>query len=578
MSRRASNGADILCATLSELNVDRVFGLPGTQNIALFEALRRSPIRPVLATHELAASFMANGYYRASGKPGVLVTIPGPGFTYSLTGLAEARHDSAALLHIVGQPARAPGTRFQLQAIDQRSVAQALVKRVYCVDRASDMARTLRTAHHHATSGEPGPVIVQIASDAWLESAELPARLSCTKRERQLDRQLPDLREISDLLQAAKRPILFVGQGGLGCAPELRCLAERFKMPVLTTPSARGVVPEDHSLALGLDYVRGEVLRLNELLHKSDLILALGCKFSHNGNGGSHLRLPPDRLIKVNTDAEALHAEYPAGWAIETSVEAAVERLLQVPEPDASPTTGWQPAELAEWRGRLRVTNGRAPREPRFPGLNPPSAATFFQMLRRAMPPESILVTDSGLHQVLVRRHYDVLSPRGLIMPSDFQSMGFGVPAALGACIAAPDRPVVAVVGDGGFLMTGLELLTAVREHLPLTVIVLNDGYLNLIRLQQNDQYGHSSAVTLRNPNFEAFAQSVGADYLHVEGDSEPMLSAAVRSSGVTLVEVTLGDSAAIRVRRGQSMARETVRAAIGPRGVAWFKRLLGRG
>jgi len=210
--------------------------------------------------------------------------------------------------------------------------------------------------------------------------------------------------------------------------------------------------------------------------------------------------------------------------------------------------------------------------EPVVHGVTPANAGAFFTALRRILPRNGIVVTDSGLHQGLVRRHFDVLAPRGLIIPSDLQSMGFGLPAAIGAKLAAPERPVVVVLGDGGFAMSGMELLTAVREKIPLTVIVFNDGRLNLIRLQQFSNFGRSESVDLMNPDFRAFATAVGAQYACVDGNAERVLRNSVNSALVTLVEVKVGDSPAIHLMRTKGLVRETARGALGPGVVRWIK------
>jgi acetolactate synthase-1/2/3 large subunit len=183
------------------------------------------------------------------------------------------------------------------------------------------------------------------------------------------------------------------------------------------------------------------------------------------------------------------------------------------------------------------------------------------------------VVTDSGLHQTLARRHLEVLSPRGLIVPSDFQSMGFGLPAAIGAKLAAPDRAVVAVIGDGGFAMSAMELLTAVRERIALTLVVFNDGQLNRIRLQQLAQYGHAAGCEILNPDFEAFANAVGVAYARGDGDVEGMLRTAIQRDSPTLVEVVLGDSAAIRVERARGLARGSARRALRSSPLRWLAR-----
>jgi acetolactate synthase-1/2/3 large subunit len=215
--------------------------------------------------------------------------------------------------------------------------------------------------------------------------------------------------------------------------------------------------------------------------------------------------------------------------------------------------------------------------EPVVCGVTPETAKSFFTSLRRALPRNGIVVTDSGLHQGLVRRHFDVFSPRGLSLPSDFQSMGFGLPAAIGAKMAAPERPVVAVIGDGCFAMSGMELLTAVREKIPLTVVVFNDGRLNLIRLQQFASFGRSESVDIRNPDFEEFAAAVGARYALVDGNADTILQSAVNSPHVTLVEVVLEDSREIYMTRAKGFTRDTVRKVLGPGMVRRVKRFIGK-
>jgi acetolactate synthase-1/2/3 large subunit len=208
-------------------------------------------------------------------------------------------------------------------------------------------------------------------------------------------------------------------------------------------------------------------------------------------------------------------------------------------------------------------------------GARPPTAAAFFTALRAALPRDGLVVADSGLHQTLLRRHFDVYASRGLVFPSNFQSMGFGLPAAIGARLAAPTRCVVALIGDGGFAMSGMELLTAVRERIPVTVIVLADGALNRIRLDQLARYGRPAHVELLNPDFEAFAAAAGAQYLRCEGDAESVLRHAIGSGEVTLVEVPLGDSDAIRRARIRGLAKSAARRALGPGPLAVLKRAL---
>ena len=578
MSDVGNTGSTILCRTLERLGVNCVFGLPGSQNISFYEALRRSSIRAVLATHELAAAFMANGYSRVSGRVGVLTTIPGPGFAYALAGLAEAYLDSAAVLYIVQKPHVSPGRKFALQAIDQKVIAGPIVKCIYEVERVADLARVVEQAYRTAQTGEPGPVLVQVAnsvfSDVLTKEDSRPAEEDSPAPP--LPAVVPELiEEAVQLLAVSPRVAIYCGQGCNGAAQQLRELAELLQSPVIPTRSARGVLPEDHPLSVVFNSDGGAVDALNGLFKRSDLILTLGCKFSYNGAAGFLLRIEKEKLIHVDASPAVLGANYPARLQILSDASEFLSRVLIHRETLKARSAGWNAGELAHWRERARAEAARGLPEPKVHGVVPPTPAGFFAALRRAMPADACLVTDSGLHQVLARIHFTVLLPRGLLVPSDFQSMGFGLPAAIGARLAAPERPVVALIGDGGLAMTGMELLTAVRENTPLTVIVFNDGALGQIRLQQLSAFGHSHATDLRNPDFALFAESIGVAYFLVDGDAENVLRRAVESKGVSLVEVVLGDSPAIHARRTKGLARETARRLLGPRIFQELKRRL---
>jgi acetolactate synthase-1/2/3 large subunit len=422
-----------------------------------------------------------------------------------------------------------------------------------------------------ARGGEPGPVLLEWTAPA-LEGATStgapPAR-------RRADPAPVGLAEAVRALAVAERPLLLAGQGCAEAAGRLSALAVALRAPVLTTGSGRGNLPEDHALAMGFELVRGGGAgAATELASRSDCVVVLGCKLGFAGTGGHTLRLPEDRLIRVDTSAEALAAGPPARHPVLATAEAFLDRALS-PGESLRPSR-WSAEELEGWRARFRAA---APHElePAVHGSRPATAAAFFAALRRALPRDGIVVTDSGLHQVLARRHLDVLAPRGLIFPSDYQSMGFGVPAAIGARLAAPGRPVVAVVGDGGFAMSGLELLTAAREGLDLTVVVFADGRLNRIRLEQLAAFGRTSAVDLVNPDFGAFAAAVGARHLVCDGDPDAALGEAIGARGVTVVEVPVGDTPRIHALRAQGIVRGAARRAIGPRLASFVRRAIRR-
>lgn len=558
------NGAELVCRTLQRLGADCVFGLPGTQNVELFEGLRVSGLRVIVATHELAAGFMANGYARASGRPGVVVAIQGPGFTYAVTALAEARHDSAPLLLVTGAPESS--RKFALQALDQAAVAGSLVKGVIRPDSPAGLVPAVERAFRLTREDEPGPVVLELPAE--VTGVDVPAAPPPAIAPEPAGVPEQGFAAVLERLGAARKPVFLVGQGGQGGAEALRVLAERLEAPVATTLSGRGVIPEDHPMAFAVDPGVSGVAGVNRLLAAADLVLALGCKLSHNGSVGFQLNLPQDRLVHVDASGEVLNANYPASLAFVADVPDLLERLAREPVSRSA----WGADELAVLR---REAVGPPPVEPRVHGVTPGTPAAFFAALRAALPRDAILTLDSGQHQMLARRHYRVLAPWGLIAPSDYQSMGFGLPAAIGAAAAAPERRVVALIGDGGFAMSGLELLTAVRERIPLTVIVFNDGVLGLIRDQQHREFGRAHGTLLHAPDYAGLAAAVGAGYALVDGDAEATFRSALGAAEPVLVEVRLGDSARQVEARAKGLARAVTRRALGPRLLQALKRLL---
>lgn len=554
---------EAVCTALEEQGITHVFGVPGTQMVQLFDALRKSRIRVVLAASETGAAFMANGRYRATGEVGVLATIGGPGFVWALPGVAEARQDSAALLHLVSAPAGPAGPLFRLQDVDQLRIARPLVKGVFTIASATDSSAVVREACRLALVGEPGPVVVQMGGEGpAVPGSPIPR-----------DPGQDELDAVGDLLSAweeARRPLLLVGQGALGATESIRSLAER-GVPVLTTPSGRGALPEDHPASLAFDPVRGGVEEVNELLARADIVVGIGCKLGYNGSAGFRLRIPESTFAHVDTDPGALGVRYSARLAVRASAEEVLPVLARrIPRsPD------WTVAELEPIVRRIRNPDTGHP-EPVVHGpRGRTTPADLLNWLGEALPRDCILVTDSGLHQNLVRRYYQVRAPRGLIFPSDFQSMGFGIPAAIGAAISEPARAVAAVVGDGGFLMSGMELATAVREGVELLVVVFNDGRLGQIRLEQLENHGWESAVRTPVLDLEHYAASIGARYLRYDRleSGTPLGEPGIP----TLLEVRLGDSWAMRRLALESRVKGRVRTVLGRRAVAWLRTVLGR-
>ncbi|MGD8922528.1 MAG: thiamine pyrophosphate-binding protein [Candidatus Zixiibacteriota bacterium] len=575
MSRKTCSGAELISLGLEKLGARVVFGLPGTQNVALFEALRSSHLRVVVPTSELAGGFMANGYARVTGKAGVLISIPGPGFTYAVTALAEARADSAAVVYIVAGIDEPSDHKFALQSIDHKAIVGSMVKRVIEIESAEDIAVSLGEAYYAALSGEPGPVAVLVSKSAMkgrtdredVDHLTGEIQLPTVSREK--------LTEARGLISQAKHPVLMLGLGAAGASDTIVELAEKLGCPVLGTCSGRGTIPEDHPLSCYYDYSAGNGDAVNALIEHSDLLVALGCKFSHNGSAGYNLHIPQEKLLHVDASEEVLGANYPAKLSIQASVESFVTDLLSG---SFDLTSEWKTQDIAEWKERFTTEmREQMPAMPVISGFDEQALSSFFSELGNQLPRNACMISDSGLHQVMSRNLFPVFAPRGMIIPSDYQSMGFGIPAAIGAALGAAGRPVVAVVGDGGFNMSGLELMTACKEQLNLTVIIFNDGHFGLIRNQQLNDYGQAFGTQLTGLDLESFADSVGAHYVRVESSIADAITLALSRPGVCIVELPLQDSPALKRRRVKSLLRERAVKVMGPSLVGRLKKFLKR-
>ena len=562
-------GNQLACATLERLGVKHIFGLPGSQNLGFFEALRASQIRTVLTSSETGAGFAANGYYRASGRVGVFTTIPGPGFMLALTPLAEARDDSAAVLYLVSAPAER--RKFALQAVDQPAIAAPLVKRIFLVERAAELASVIADAYNLALGGEPGPVMVQIAKSLWSESGEddqgsiaTTARIKCLANSAEIETLL-------NLLVPSQRPVIYAGQGCNDAPIALIRLAERLGAPVVMTRSARGVIPMDHRLALAFDFNGNGAHQFNELLHASDLVLVLGCKLGHNGSAGFSLDFPREKLVHIDSSAEVLGANYPCRAQIQADVPAMLEQLVENITRIAERSC-WADSLIAKFQEWESAEAGEQTIEPVLSGTTSKAVASFFRVLRNTLPADACVVTDTGTHQVLTTRYFKSMIPRGLIVPADFQSMGFGLPAAIGAKLALGDRPVIAIIGDGSIGMCGMELLTIAREKLRLLVVVFNDGALGQIRQQQLAQFGHAHASLLRCLSLQSLAEATGVKYFCLQGDAEGILRQAFETDGPALLEVVIRDSAEMKISAIKGRVRAEIRSKLNDSALLWLR------
>ncbi len=553
---------DVLTAALRECGIDTVFGVPGTQNLHLYECLRRAKLRCILATSETAATFMANGYYRASGKVAVTVSIPGPGFTYALTGLAQARADSAAVIHVMQINPAGDSKRFRFQELDLPHLTAPIAKGFIEITDAADIRKGVYEAWVLSRTGEPGPAVLTVTTNALVQRAEDVQQAEVPLPDEPSETQID---AVVELLSGNTKVAIFAGQGAFGGAAELRELATRFNAPVVTTSAGRGAIPESHPLSIDLDFTLGSVYSINDLFAECDVILALGCKFSHNGTAGFKLDFGPGKLIQVDTAATVLNAgNYQPDMRVQGDVRSFLQQLLTHTADMTIP--GFTTAELANRKSSLlALKREQISCEPSIRGYADGRFETLFAAMNELLDEQTILVTDTGLHQTITRVYAQINQPRQLITPSDFQSTGYGIPAGMGAAAARPDCRATILTGDGSFAIHALDLLEAMRQKLKIGVIVFNDKHLGSIRLQQINAFGDETSVAVTNPDYESLAQALHLQYFSL-ADGPDTLTAFFQSGQVSLLEVHVVDSPELKKIRARRKLRERIsRSPVAP-------------
>lgn len=558
----APSVADRLCRALQDAGAETVFTVPGTQNIGLLHQLARAGLKIVVAASELGAAFMANGYGRSGEKPAVLMTIAGPGITTAITGIAEAHHDSTPLLAIVVE-GRHSSRPFSLQALDLQTMLRPVCKAVRPLESSEDAADTFAGALSEIFRGEPGPVVLRIPAPLLSEDAAAAPRSAVEAAPAG-----GDYGEALTRLQSAKRPLFFIGAGSAGAADVLADIAQCAGIPVLTTCSGRGVLPDDHPFLCWYDFSFGSGPLLSRLIESSDFILAVGVKLTHNGTAGFALPLDSSKLVHVD--------QANAGRSLPSSLSITADALSfcrALHGELGEYLSAWDKAEIERLRRDLReeVAN-LAPAPPTLGGA---AAEEFFSQLQAAAPSDAIFCTDSGYHQVLARHYLQIKTPKSLLVPADFQSMGFGLPAAIGAAHANPHKRVVALIGDGGLLMSAGELAGACSRGAALTVIVFRDNWYGLIRLQQAAAFGATTSTELPQFSLAELARGLGASFVAL--DSLETFEASFNRPGVVVAELPVGKMPGLAASQARNAAKEQLRSLFGPRAVSTLKRMLGR-
>ena len=521
-------GAEIIWECLIREGVDVVFGYPGGAILPTYDAMTKYPqIHHVLTRHEQGATHMADGYARASGRVGVAIATSGPGATNMVTGIATAMMDSSPIVCITGQVGSKVLGTDAFQETDVTGVTMPITKHNYLVTRPGDIARALREAFYLARSGRPGPVLVDITKDAQQLATDFDWDAAAPR----LPGYRPALRALADeyqraleLINAAQRPVILAGQGVVkaGATAQLLEFAELARIPIATTLLGIGGVPASAALNLGMMGMHGEAW-VNEAIQQADLLIALGMRFDDRVTGNLKTYAPHAKKIHVEIDPSEVNKNVHVDVALLGDLREVLEELL--PEVRAGDRGDWLSAIEAS-KGDAAVRDIQA-----LPDHGHLYAAHVINDLWRATKDrDTIVVSDVGQHQMWEAQYYRHEQPRSLITSGGLGTMGFALPAAIGAKFACPGKEVWVVVGDGGFQMTSCELATIAQENLKINVAIINNAFLGMVRQWQEFFYDKRYAATpLTGPDFVKLADAYGLKGVRVT--ARPGVTAAVQDA-----------------------------------------------
>lgn len=508
-------GAQVIWEVLLREGVDTVFGYPGGAVLPTYDAMLDYPeIHHVLVRHEQGAAHMADGYARASGKVGVALATSGPGATNLVTGIATAMLDSSPIVCITGQVAGPLIGRDAFQEIDITGITQPITKHNFLVTHVEDIARTLREAFYIARSGRPGPVLVDITKDAQQATVDFvwddePVRLPGYRP--RLAALPESIQHAVEFIERAERPLVLAGQGIIfsGASEELMALVARTDMPVASTLLGLGGFPAHHPRSLGMMGMHGEAW-VNTAIQEADLLLSLGMRFDDRVTGKIEAFAPRARKIHVDIDPSEFNKNVKIDLAITGDLKEVLRALLPHLEPRTRP----------RWIRRIDDLKGdSAVRDiQHLPDSGHLYAAHVISDLCRVTGGEAIVVTDVGQHQMWEAQYYKHERPRTLITSGGLGTMGFALPAAIGARMARPDQEVWVIAGDGGFQMTAAELTTCKQEGLDINIAIINNGYLGMVRQWQELFHQRRYAATpMLSPDFVKLAEAHGLTGIRVE-------------------------------------------------------------
>lgn len=510
-------GAELLVYALEQIGVQYTFGIPGVHNTEIYDQLNSSKqIEPILVTHEAGASFMGLGVSCTSKSIGTIVIVPAAGVTNAMSGIGEAFLDGIPLLVISGGTRRDIGKSYQLHQLNHEKLVQAITKKYYLIENHDQIISTVYDAYNEATNGEPGPVFIEIPVEFQLFRGtvnEMPPYQQPKKAETFRKDQI---KKAVELLKNAKNSGIYVGWGAVDAIEYTIEIAEYLSAPVCTTLQGKSAFPASHSLHTGFGFGPNAVPASQKAFKNVDLMLAVGVRFSEIGTGSFGAKVP-ENLIHIDINPAVFNNNYKATLSIEGDatevlklIAEELKKTNQTPKNDIKLEEQIKKAKQdysIEWK-----------KEKRNDMVSP---GYFFESLEKFTDEDTFVVVDDGLHTYLAVELMPIEKGRHFISPTDFNCMGFCVPAAIGTKLMNREKKVIGIVGDGAFMMTGMELITAVSQSLPIIYFVFHDGELGQIAQFQEIPLNRKTATIIGDLNLSGIADAVGAHFVSIENDFE---------------------------------------------------------
>jgi acetolactate synthase-1/2/3 large subunit len=529
------SGAQIIIKLLERQGITRIAGIPGGAALPLYDALTESPIEHVLTRHEQGAGFLAQGMARVSGQPAVCFASSGPGATNLITAIADAHMDSIPVVAITGQVASDMIGTDAFQEADTFGLMLPITKHNWLVRSVEELLEVLPEAFRIASSGRPGPVSIDVPKDIQLQTMDVLAWPEPGKPDPLPSIEAEDLKRMQQMIAAAKRPVLMVGGGVInsGCAQDLITFAEQQDLPTVCSFMGLGAMPTDHPLFLGMLGMHG-ARYTNMVLEECDLLIGAGVRFDDRATGKASTFCPNAGIIHIDIDASELGKIKTPTAAIQADVGDSLRNFLQASAPHKRPI----------WLERIEILKQQFPRPFNSSGLFEPYG--LLTHLASQVDAETNIFTDVGQHQMWTAQVFPFQRPRQWNSSGGLGTMGFGLPAAIGAAFAQPERQALCISGDGSIMMNIQELDTAVEHNLNIKVVIMNNNHLGLVRQQQALFYGaRFNAITnRRGVDFAVLAQAMGAKGYDLGNESDPAatLQQALSESGPCVINVPISE------------------------------------